>query len=401
MPQVADRVFETTLTQGTNALQLLGAQSGFQAFRDAFNTNDEVFYLIEQTGGDWEVGRGTLTEGSPDQLSRDTIISSSSGGGAVNFGTGTKNVFGVMPGAELNQFLSNTPRLDQVNTYTQRQVIDTAETLLLDFLDTKSDRKTAGDLHRWRSFGLNDGDAEVEYAGWRSRILSAAAGAHAGELSLFAYFNAAAADVLHLARGLYTPNAIGGDPGPDSLNLKGLQVDGIPVLTPLLLDVTTISSSQASYSFTWDNALDWQWLSFFLANWRADTLNATLQARTSSDGGVSHDSGAADYHFAGDAISSAGRVSNVSNGASAISFTRNRVSNVAGEFASGRIDVELPDRAAPVATKSAFLYETGGIAEYADSKGRRLASADVDGIEIFFSGAALIEEGHVIAVGWR
>ena len=254
MPQVADRVFETTQVQGAGPLQLLGAQSGFRSFADAFADGAQVFYLIEQDEIAWEVGIGTLTEGSPDQLSRDTILSSSSGG-AVNFGTGTKNVICVMPGDELNQFLSNTPRLDQVNTFSQPQVIDSAATLPLNVLDTKSQNKTLGDLHRWRSFGLNDSDAEAEYAGWKSRILDASAGAHAGELGFFAYHNAVAADVLRLARGGYTPNAQGGDPGPGLFNLEGLQIDGTPVLTPLLLDVTTISSPQASYSFTWDNTL--------------------------------------------------------------------------------------------------------------------------------------------------
>ena len=102
MPTTADRVFETTITQGTGELSLLGAQNGFRAFRDAFADGATVFYLIDQVSTAWEVGIGTLTEASPDRLSRDTIITSSTGGGAVNFGGGTKNVLCVEPAAVLN-----------------------------------------------------------------------------------------------------------------------------------------------------------------------------------------------------------------------------------------------------------------------------------------------------------
>ena len=101
MPLFDDRILETTAVQGTGTASLLGAQTGLRAFRDSFNTDDEVFYLIEQDKVAWEVGIGTLTEGSPDTLSRDTIITSSTGGGAINFGPGTKNVACLPPSAFL------------------------------------------------------------------------------------------------------------------------------------------------------------------------------------------------------------------------------------------------------------------------------------------------------------
>jgi hypothetical protein len=44
-----------------------------------------------------EVGIGTVTSGAPDTLSRDTIISSSNSDAAVNFSSGTKNVFCTLP----------------------------------------------------------------------------------------------------------------------------------------------------------------------------------------------------------------------------------------------------------------------------------------------------------------
>jgi hypothetical protein len=57
-----------------------------------------TYYAIElNAAGEWEVGIGTVTSGSPDTLSRDTIISSSNSDAAVTFSSGTKNVFCTLP----------------------------------------------------------------------------------------------------------------------------------------------------------------------------------------------------------------------------------------------------------------------------------------------------------------
>jgi hypothetical protein len=69
----------------------LGAVTGYQAF-SVIGTGNTCYYTIAaQTGSEWEVGIGTFT--SPDQLSRDTVLSSSNSNNAVNFSAGTKNVF--------------------------------------------------------------------------------------------------------------------------------------------------------------------------------------------------------------------------------------------------------------------------------------------------------------------
>jgi hypothetical protein len=58
----------------------------------------QTYYAIElNAAGEWEVGIGTVTSGSPDTLSRDTIISSSNSDAAVIFSSGTKNVFCTLP----------------------------------------------------------------------------------------------------------------------------------------------------------------------------------------------------------------------------------------------------------------------------------------------------------------
>jgi hypothetical protein len=89
-----DRVKETTVTVGTITLVLAGAASGFQSF-SAIGNGNTTYYAIDG-GAEWEVGIGTYTLVGT-TLSRDTILSSSNGGSAVNFSAGTKNVFVTYP----------------------------------------------------------------------------------------------------------------------------------------------------------------------------------------------------------------------------------------------------------------------------------------------------------------
>ena len=92
MAILADRVLETTTSQGTGTINLAGATDGFQTFVAGASDGAEVTYTIED-GSDWETGIGTVTAGSPDTLSRDTITDSSNAGAAVDWGAGTRNVF--------------------------------------------------------------------------------------------------------------------------------------------------------------------------------------------------------------------------------------------------------------------------------------------------------------------
>jgi hypothetical protein len=91
---VKDRVKETTTTVGTITLVLAGAASGFQSF-SAIGNGNTTYYAIDG-GTEWEVGIGTYTAVGT-TLSRDTILSSSNGGSAVNFSAGTKSVFVTYP----------------------------------------------------------------------------------------------------------------------------------------------------------------------------------------------------------------------------------------------------------------------------------------------------------------
>lgn len=94
---LADRVRETTTTTGTGSVILGGAYTGFQTFSAGIGNGNTTYYTIANvTTGEWEVGLGTYSSGS-NSLARTTIFSSSNGNAAVNFTTGTKDVFVTQP----------------------------------------------------------------------------------------------------------------------------------------------------------------------------------------------------------------------------------------------------------------------------------------------------------------
>ena len=98
---INDRVKETTTTTGTGTLDLGGAQTGFETFVAGIGNTNTTYYCITLAGSnDFEVGLGTVTDATPDTLSRDTILSSSNSDAAVNFGAGTKTVFCTLPAAK-------------------------------------------------------------------------------------------------------------------------------------------------------------------------------------------------------------------------------------------------------------------------------------------------------------
>lgn len=99
-PKVADRVKETSTTEGTGTYDLGGAATGFQTFVAGVGTGNTCYYCATD-GTDWEVGIGTVTDAATDTLSRDTILASSNAGAAVNWGAGTKDVFLTAPAASM------------------------------------------------------------------------------------------------------------------------------------------------------------------------------------------------------------------------------------------------------------------------------------------------------------
>ena len=98
---VNDRVKETTTSTGTGTINLAGAETGFETFVAGIGNSNTTYYCIQAQGGSaFEIGVGTVTDASPDTLSRTAIISSSNGDAAVDFGAGTKDVFCTLPASK-------------------------------------------------------------------------------------------------------------------------------------------------------------------------------------------------------------------------------------------------------------------------------------------------------------
>ena len=89
----SDRVKDSTTTTGTGDITLSGtAPTGYESFNTAFGTGTYFFYCISSDGGsEWEVGEGHLSASTT--LVRDTVLQSSNSDAAVNFSSGTKDVF--------------------------------------------------------------------------------------------------------------------------------------------------------------------------------------------------------------------------------------------------------------------------------------------------------------------
>ena len=98
---VNDRVKATSTTTGTGTLSLAGAVSGFQTFVAGIGNSNVTYYaIVNDSGTEFEIGIGTVTDASPDTLSRTTILESSNSDSAVDFSSGTKTVFCTLPASK-------------------------------------------------------------------------------------------------------------------------------------------------------------------------------------------------------------------------------------------------------------------------------------------------------------
>jgi len=98
---IADRVRETTTTTGTGTITLAGAVTNFETFTSNLSNSDTTYYaIVDHTNGAFEVGLGTFTS-SGTTLARTTVIASSNSNSAVNFGSGTKEVFITVPASKM------------------------------------------------------------------------------------------------------------------------------------------------------------------------------------------------------------------------------------------------------------------------------------------------------------
>ena len=130
--KTADRVKETSTTTGTGTLTLAGTSDGFQTFVAGIATTNTCYYTIShQDADEWEVGVGTVTDATPDTLSRTTILSSSNSGSAVSLSAGTKDVFVTAPASKVVQIsdgASGVPSVEIKATPTSAAVFSVERT---------------------------------------------------------------------------------------------------------------------------------------------------------------------------------------------------------------------------------------------------------------------------------
>ena len=103
-----DRIKESTATTGTGSYILDNiAAMGYRTFNSSVPNGGEVPYCVSRWG-EFEVGIGTWTS-STLTLSRDTIITSSNAGSAVNWGSGNKEVSLVYISSNYPTITSSNP----------------------------------------------------------------------------------------------------------------------------------------------------------------------------------------------------------------------------------------------------------------------------------------------------
>ena len=97
---INDRVKETSTTTGTGTFSLGGTSKGFETFVAGVGGGNTTYYCINNstsTGTEFEVGVGGIVAGTPNTLTRNTILSSSNSDNLVSFTGGEKDVFCTVP----------------------------------------------------------------------------------------------------------------------------------------------------------------------------------------------------------------------------------------------------------------------------------------------------------------
>ena len=180
---VADRVKETTTTTSTGTYTLGGAATGFESFSVVGDGNTTYYCCTD--GTDFEVGVGTYTA-SGTTLARTTILQSSNSDSAVNWSTGTRDIFITQP-AEKAVFLNadghiessliigstddgagNAPTLDLYRHSGSPADSDHAGTIQFNF-QNDADQKTLGGRIYLEVDDVSDGseDGAIKIAGLR------------------------------------------------------------------------------------------------------------------------------------------------------------------------------------------------------------------------------------------
>jgi hypothetical protein len=93
-----DRVKVSSSVTGTGSAVLGSAAAGYQDFSAIGSGNSTYYAITQQSGTEWEIGKGVATNSAGTwTLTRDVVFSSSNAGALTNFTGGTKDVFVTYP----------------------------------------------------------------------------------------------------------------------------------------------------------------------------------------------------------------------------------------------------------------------------------------------------------------
>lgn len=122
-----DRVRDTTTTTGTGPFTVSGTPpQGYKTFSAAYSTSDTFLGTIAHLSAD-EWVTGLLTYSASNQVTVTTILDSSSGGSAVSFSAGTKDVFVGLPAARAQQAMHRPSTNDFRLTLTSGVPVTTSD----------------------------------------------------------------------------------------------------------------------------------------------------------------------------------------------------------------------------------------------------------------------------------
>lgn len=214
---LADRVRETSTTEGTAAYVLDGAVAGFQSFSAAIGDGNVTYYAASD-GVNWEVGLGQVTVGATTTLSRDTILGSSNGGAKVDWGTGIRDIRCVLPAGKAVVIDDQS-----LVTLAATLAITHATTATAQFESARSDSGTIGKLS---ALANNASSSKMTFASILFNSTDLSAGAEEGTISLQTTRVGALATRATVKTGIVVGSPWGDDKGAGAVNAEFLYADG-------------------------------------------------------------------------------------------------------------------------------------------------------------------------------
>ena len=154
MAVLKNRAKMSTSTTGTGTITLGSAEDGYQSFADAGVVNaDVVRYIIEDTGGAFEIGTGTYTS-SGTTLSR-TVSESSNSDATINL-SGSATVFIGATAEDIPALYAENPSTPTANTVTGSNSVALGSNLTVSG-DNSLAAGTGGTATGYSSFAFGDG----------------------------------------------------------------------------------------------------------------------------------------------------------------------------------------------------------------------------------------------------